>query len=155
VREQRACAECGGRFGHVYGCPEDDYEPTIAPAEEGAGKIIKGPRFGSVKLNRNINQINTMSNETTQPDIRSGIIATITAEEIASIMVRLLSEAKAKNIGITVIEIQAIDRNDTHGAYTNWAGHGIGGACKISQSSYSELVSALDAEIGASASTNK
>jgi len=152
VREQRACAECGGRFGHVYGCPEDDYEPTIDPAEEVDGIIVKGPIFGSVKRN---NQINTMSNETTQPDIRSGIIATITAEEIASIMVRLLSEAKAQNVGITVIEIYAIDRNDTHGAYTNWAGHGIGGACKISQSSYSELVSALDAEIGASASTNK
>lgn len=85
-----------------------------------------------------------------KPAIRRDIVATITPEEIAAAMLRLLAEAQAVNPGITVVEISGVQYTCEDEPRASWSGHGVKSACSINQCDFAGLTSSLSRQIGPS-----
>lgn len=85
-----------------------------------------------------------------KPAIRSDIVASLTPDEIAAGVVRLLGEARAVNPGITVINVYVHQYDPERAPMVDWRGHGVNNACDIGKASFASCVASLDRQIGPS-----
>ena len=88
-----------------------------------------------------------------KPAIRSDIVASLTPEEIAAGVLRLLGEAQAVNPGITVVGCSVCQYDPERAPHIDWRGHGVNNACDIGKATFAGLVKSLDRQIGPSAET--
>lgn len=90
-----------------------------------------------------------------KPAVRSDIVASLTPEEVAAAVVRLLGEAQAVNPGITVIDCYVSQYDAERAPFVEWRGHGVNNACEIGKASFAGCVAGLDRQIGPSAEAAK
>lgn len=90
-----------------------------------------------------------------KPAVRSDLVASLTPDEIAAGVVRLLGEARAVNPGITVVAVYVHQYDSERAPVVDWRGHGVSNACDIGKASFASLVKSLDRQIGPSSETAK